>query len=162
MRWNHPQRGLVSPGDFIPVAEETGLIVPLGFQVLSAACQQARQWSCNGRALTMSVNISARQLYLPEMVPLVAQALEESGLAPENLILEITESAIVERTEQMLQTMTELKNLGVKLAIDDFGTGYSSASLTCARFPSIISKLTANSFLMLTAKTARAPLSLRW
>ena len=127
VRWNHPTRGMISPGEFIPLAEETGLIIPMGFQILTAACHQAQAWNGAGeRDWIMSVNISARQLYLPEMVPLVAQALQESGLKPERLILEITESAIVERTQQMLQTLGALKELGVKLAIDDFGTGYSS------------------------------------
>lgn len=127
IRWNHPTRGLVVPGEFIALSEETGLIVPLGFQVLAAACAQAVAWNAaSAHPLSMAVNISARQLHLPEVVPLVAQALEESGLDPQHLILEITESAIVERTEQVLVTMNELKKLGVSLAIDDFGTGYSS------------------------------------
>ena len=127
VRWNHPTRGLVMPGEFIALSEETGLIVPLGFQVLGAACRQAVAWNRTSvEPLSMAVNISARQLHLPEMVPLVAQALEASGLDPQNLILEITESAIVERTDQVLVTMNELKKLGVSLAIDDFGTGYSS------------------------------------
>ncbi len=127
VRWRHPQRGLVPPGEFIPIAEETGLIVPLGFQVLKSACEQARLWSRQvSRPLTMAVNVSARQLQMPEMVPLVARVLEESGFAPGCLILEITESAIVERTGAMLDTLNALKALGVKLAIDDFGTGYSS------------------------------------
>ena len=127
VRWNHPSRGLVMPGEFIPLAEETGLIVPMGFGVLSSACAQAVAWNrSSAQPLSMAVNISARQLHVPEVVPLVARALEESGLAPQHLILEITESAIVERTEQVLATMNELKALGVSLAIDDFGTGYSS------------------------------------
>ena len=127
VRWQHPRRGLVMPGDFIPVAEETGLIVPLGFQVLRAACAQAKAWSeREGRPLSMAINISARQLHLPEIVPLVAEALEESGIDPRCVILEITESAIIERTGHMLKTLHSLRDLGVKLAIDDFGTGYSS------------------------------------
>ena len=127
IRWNHPSRGLVMPGEFIALAEETGLIVPMGFGVLRSGCAQAVAWNrSSAHPLHMSVNISARQLHLPEVVPLVARALQESGLAPSNLILEITESAIVERTEQVLATMNQLKGLGVSLAIDDFGTGYSS------------------------------------
>ena len=127
VRWNHPARGLVMPGEFIALAEETGLIVPLGFEVLSAACAQAVAWNAaSAHPLSMAVNISARQLHVPEVVPLVALALEESGLDPRHLVLEITESAIVERTAQVLVTMNELKELGVSLAIDDFGTGYSS------------------------------------
>ena len=127
VRWNHPTRGLVMPGEFIALSEETGLIVPLGFQVLQAACAQAVAWNASSeKPISMAVNISARQLHLPEVVPLVALALQESGLAPQLLVLEITESAIVERTQQVLVTMSELKKLGVSLAIDDFGTGYSS------------------------------------
>ncbi len=127
VRWQHPQRGLVSPGDFIPIAEETGLIVPLGFMVLKSACEQAKIWSMGlDKPLIMAVNVSARQLQLPEIVPLVARVIEESGFAPACLILEITESSIVERTGAMLDTLNALKALGVKLAIDDFGTGYSS------------------------------------
>ena len=127
VRWNHPTRGLVMPGEFIALSEETGLIVPLGFQVLAAACAQAVAWNASSaHSLSMAVNISARQLHLPEVVPLVAVALKESGLDPRLLVLEITESAIIERTKQVLATMSELKKLGVSLAIDDFGTGYSS------------------------------------
>ncbi len=127
VRWNHPTRGLVMPSEFIALAEENGLIVPLGFQVLEAACRQAVAWNRNSaHPLSMAVNISARQLHLPDVVPMVARALEQSGLDPCELILEITESAIVERTKQVLTTMNELKTLGLTLAIDDFGTGYSS------------------------------------
>ncbi len=127
VRWTHPQRGLVSPGDFIPIAEETGLIVPLGFMVLKSACEQAKIWSVGlEKPLFMAVNVSARQLQTPEIVSLVAQVIEESGFSPSHLILEITESSIVERTGDMLDTLNALKALGVKLAIDDFGTGYSS------------------------------------
>ncbi len=127
VRWNHPQRGLISPGDFIPIAEETGLIVPLGFMVLKGACEQAKIW-CAGleKPLLMAVNVSSRQLQMPEIVPLVARVIEESGFSPACLILEITENSIVERTGDMLDTLNSLKSLGVKLAIDDFGTGYSS------------------------------------
>ena len=127
VRWNHPTRGLVMPGEFIALAEENGLIVPLGFQVLDAACRQAVAWNrVSSYPLSMAVNMSARQLHLPDVVPMVARALDQSGLNPQQLILEITESAIVERTEQVLATMNELKTLGLTLAIDDFGTGYSS------------------------------------
>ncbi|PQV64718.1 PAS domain S-box-containing protein/diguanylate cyclase (GGDEF) domain-containing protein [Abditibacterium utsteinense] len=127
VRWQHPQRGLVSPGDFIPIAEETGLIVPLGFMVLKSACEQAKLWSADlEKPIFMAVNVSARQLQLPEIVPLVARVIKESGFSPSCLILEITESSIVERTGAMLDTLNSLKALGVKLAIDDFGTGYSS------------------------------------
>ncbi len=127
VRWNHPQRGLISPGDFIPIAEETGLIVPLGSLVLKAACQQAKIWSAGlEKPLFMAVNVSARQLQMPDIVSRVAQVIEESGFSASHLILEITENSIVERTGDMLDTLNALKSLGVRLAIDDFGTGYSS------------------------------------
>ncbi len=127
VRWEHPTRGLVSPSDFIPIAEETGLIDPLGEWVLREACEQAQKWWRAGVGpLTMAVNVSSHQLRRDDIVSTVAQVLEETGFAPQNLILEITESAVMERTGEMLRTLDALKDLGVKLAIDDFGTGYSA------------------------------------
>lgn len=127
VRWEHPERGLVPPGDFIPIAEETGLIAPLGFLVLRDACFQARKWSgTHGLPLTMAVNVSPHQLRMNDVVSAVSRVLEETSFPPENLILEITESAIVERTGETLETLNALKDLGVSLAIDDFGTGYSA------------------------------------
>ncbi|MGH2736751.1 MAG: putative bifunctional diguanylate cyclase/phosphodiesterase [Actinomycetota bacterium] len=132
VRWNHPERGQIVPADFIPLAEETGLIVPLGRWVLQEACRQAVLWRASpgdGAAkLHVSVNISARQLQEPEFVEEVCSALTDSGLAPESLLLEITESALITDKEVIVERFHALKRLGVRLAIDDFGTGYSSLS----------------------------------
>ncbi len=127
VRWEHPERGLVSPVDFIPIAEETGLIAPLGEWVLREACIQAQKWSrSHGLPLTMAVNVSPHQLRMNDIVASVALVLEETNFPPGNLILEITESAVVERTGETLEMLNALKDLGVSLAIDDFGTGYSA------------------------------------
>ena len=127
VRWEHPERGLVPPGDFIPIAEETGLIAPLGAWVLREACIQAQTWRArHGLPLTMAVNVSPHQLRMDDFLASVARVLQETGFPPANLILEITESAIVERTGETLETLNALKTLGVSLAIDDFGTGYSA------------------------------------
>lgn len=131
VRWNHPKRGVVQPDDFIPVAEETGLIVPLGRWVLREACRQAFDWwrdMPDTDRMSVAVNVSGRQLQDPSFVADVAEALADSGLVPARLVLEITETVIMHRTEAMLQRLEELKALGVHLAIDDFGTGYSSLS----------------------------------
>jgi diguanylate cyclase (GGDEF)-like protein len=135
LRWNHPKRGLLGPGDFIDLAEESGLIVSIGAWVLRRACSQAAAWRrVHGRDLTMAVNVSARQLQDPGLVGEIATALRDSALDPGALILEITESATVGNTEGVIARLAELKELGVGLAIDDFGTGYSSLSYL-RRFP---------------------------
>jgi diguanylate cyclase (GGDEF)-like protein/PAS domain S-box-containing protein len=132
VRWDHPERGLVAPADFIPLAEETGLIIPIGRWVLREACHQGQQWqlplpgSDGGVPLTITVNISGRQLQHPGLVEEVAAALADSGLDPRRLVLEITESVTIQYTAAMLHKLHALKALGVRLAIDDFGTGYSS------------------------------------
>lgn len=129
VRWNHPKRGLVPPGDFIPLAEETGLIVPLGDWILYEACRQCRAWQDAGlEPVAVSVNVSARQFKEKAWAVRVAAALEECGLDPRYLELEVTESLIMQDLTGALQRMRELKALGVKLSIDDFGTGYSSLS----------------------------------
>ena len=131
VRWAHPVRGLVPPLDFIPLAERTGLIIPLGEWVLREACRQAQAWrkARPDRApLMMSVNLSGVQLRHPGLVATVSLALEDSGLPPELLILEITESVLAHETEDVIRRLRQLKGLGVSLAIDDFGTGYSSLS----------------------------------
>ena len=131
MRWNHPERGLVPPAQFIPVAEDTGLILPIGRWVLREACRQAHAWQERFEAaapITMSVNLSANQLQHPRLLDEVTEALTESGLAPEHLTLEITESVMMADIEVAASRLQELESLGVKLAIDDFGTGYSSLS----------------------------------
>ncbi|MGZ4146568.1 MAG: putative bifunctional diguanylate cyclase/phosphodiesterase [Actinomycetota bacterium] len=129
IRWNHPQRGMVPPLEFIPLAEETGLIVEIGRWVLEEACLQAVQLQERfpmRESLHMAVNLSARQLQRPEIAEDVAEILEQTGLDASHLILEITESVMMADVELSLQRLTNLKELGVKLAVDDFGTGYSS------------------------------------
>jgi len=137
VRWNHPLRGLVSPADFIPVAEETGLIVPIGEWVLNEACARVRQWqieSPSHRSLSLSVNLSARQVAQPDLLDRIKEALENSRLNPHCLKLEITESVVMENAEAAAQMFKQLRSLGVQLSIDDFGTGYSSLSYL-HRFP---------------------------
>ncbi|MGH9189845.1 MAG: putative bifunctional diguanylate cyclase/phosphodiesterase [Acidimicrobiales bacterium] len=129
VRWQHPERGMVSPADFIPSAEATGLIVPLGRFVLREACAQAAVWErqrASASPLRVSVNVSSLQLAQPGWADDVAQALEESGVAPSQLVLEITESALMEDLDVVVPHLEDLRRLGVRIAIDDFGTGYSS------------------------------------
>jgi EAL domain-containing protein (putative c-di-GMP-specific phosphodiesterase class I) len=143
LRWMHPLRGLVHPLDFIPLAEETGLIVPIGRWVLHEACRQAvdlQRRFPSDPPLRMSVNLSARQLQRPEIVGEIAETLMESGLVPGNLIIEITESVMMRDMDLSIQRLAELKELGVKLAVDDFGTGYSSLNYI-RRFPVDILKV---------------------
>ena len=137
VRWNHPERGLVPPNDFIPLAEETRLIVPIGQRVLWEACRRAREWDSlrpEGPTVEVSVNLSARQFRDPGLLEDVARVLGETGLHPGALTLEITEGVLTEDTPVVLATVQYLKLLGVKLAIDDFGTGYSSLAYL-KRFP---------------------------
>ena len=131
VRWNHPLRGMVMPGEFLPVAEETGLIVPLGRWVMREACRQMAEWQRNHPQqppLTISVNASSRELADPDLVPNVARILRETGLDPKSLRIEVTESSIVEDHDRTASTLRRLKELHVSLEIDDFGTGYSSLS----------------------------------
>jgi diguanylate cyclase (GGDEF)-like protein len=129
VRWQDPQRGLISPMDFIPIAEETGLIVPIGDWVLREACAQARSWHDLGLGeIPVAVNLSARQFSAPSLDESVAQALQACDCPASLLQLEITESSIMDQVEQALETMHRLTALGVQLTIDDFGTGYSSLS----------------------------------
>ncbi|WP_223459019.1 MULTISPECIES: EAL domain-containing protein [unclassified Pseudomonas] len=129
VRWDHPTMGRVPPGDFIGLAEETGLIGPIGEFVLRQACWQACEWQRQGlEAIRVSVNLSVHQLRQGKLVSLVRQVLEETGLAPHLLELELTESQLLDSVEHIIATFQQLRDLGVKLAIDDFGTGYSSLS----------------------------------
>jgi diguanylate cyclase (GGDEF)-like protein len=143
VRWQHPTRGLILPGEFIHIAEETGLIVTIGRWVLREACFQARSWQTeypSASPITVAVNVSARQIHQPGLVEVVAEALRDSGLPAETLILEITESLVMQNAELAIERLHELKALGVRLAIDDFGTGYSSLSYL-RRFPVDILKI---------------------
>ena len=126
IRWSHPSRGLVGPDDFIPMLEESGLIVDVGRWVLDEACRQAAVWKRHGHDLTMSVNVSMRQLETPAFIEHVRNALESSELEPSTLLLEITETALMRDADATIARLTKLKSLGVLIAIDDFGTGYSS------------------------------------
>ena len=135
-RWQHPVRGLISPASFIPLAEETGLIIPLGRWVLGEACREAATWPAgdSGTAPSIAVNISTRHLAEADIVSDVVLALAEAGLDPARLVIEITETGLVDDTDVVLHALNDLKGVGVHLAVDDFGTGYSSLSYL-RRFP---------------------------
>ncbi len=126
VRWRHPRRGLLSPGDFIPLAEETGLIVPIGLWVIEEACRRVASLSGPAATTHVSVNLSARQLQESDIVEQVEAALARAGLPPERLVLEVTESLIMVDPRAMIPRLRSLKELGLRLAVDDFGTGYSS------------------------------------
>jgi EAL domain-containing protein (putative c-di-GMP-specific phosphodiesterase class I) len=130
-RWKHPIRGQISPAQFIPIAEETGLIEPLGMWVLEEACRQAMRWQTamrSAQTLVMSVNVSGRQFQTPGLVDQIKRVLDETGLAPNLLKLEVTESVLMWDLDGTAARMKTLADIGVRLAIDDFGTGYSSMS----------------------------------
>ncbi|MEH1942355.1 MAG: EAL domain-containing protein [Nostoc sp.] len=129
VRWQHPERGLISPAEFIPIAEETGLIIPIGQWVLRESCQQLRQWQLQFPAikpLTLNVNLSGKQFSQPHLIEQIGQILQDTNLSPSNLKLEITESAIIASPEKATIVLKQLKAFGLQLCIDDFGTGYSS------------------------------------
>jgi diguanylate cyclase (GGDEF)-like protein/PAS domain S-box-containing protein len=142
LRWQHPCRGLVSPAEFIPVAESSGMIVAIGEWVLRQACRDARRWAGipGGGHLTVSVNVSGRQLQTSELSSAVPQALLEAGLAAERLTLEMTETVMIDGNDETLAVLHELRRLGIRLAVDDFGTGYSSLS-RLHRFPIDVIKI---------------------
>ena len=130
MRWFHPVDGMIPPDHFIPLAEKTGLIIPIGEWVLREACSRGAV----SKGLRMAVNLSARQFHQQNLVSTVREILDETGMPPENLELEITESAVIYDVETAIVTMSELSALGVSISLDDFGTGYSSLSYL-KRFP---------------------------
>jgi len=141
IRWVHPERGLLPPGDFVPIAEDSGLIVPIGQWVLREACRQARAWIDEGRRpLAVAVNISAVEFRDPRFLENVRTVLDDSGLAPRYLELELTESSLMQHAESSARVLQALKDIGVQVAIDDFGTGYSSLSYL-RRFPTNVLKI---------------------
>lgn len=141
LRWKHCKRGWISPADFVPAAEETGLILPLGKWVLQAACRQIREWQHTPlNRISMSVNISPQQVYLDDLVGIVKEAVADTGIRPELLDLEITESLLMRDIEATIEALHRLKDFGVSLSIDDFGMGYSSLSYL-KRFPIDVLKI---------------------
>ena len=125
LRWNHPVKGLISPADFMPIAEETGLIVPIGEWVLRTACKETANWP---EQVKVAVNLSPAQLKSKNLMAIVMSALEDGGMRPERLQLEITETMLMQNTFATLGMLHQLRKLGVQIAMDDFGTGYSSLS----------------------------------
>jgi EAL domain-containing protein (putative c-di-GMP-specific phosphodiesterase class I) len=137
LRWVHPEQGFISPLKFIPVAEETGLIIPVGYWVLREACEQLRSWQKEFPStppLSVSVNLSGKQFAQPGLIDRIKEILAQSGIDPGSLKLEITESAIIDNTETAAAMLKQIKALGIKVSLDDFGTGYSSLSYL-HRFP---------------------------
>ena len=130
LRWLPPGADPVSPALFIPVAEETGLIIPIGTWVLEQACLQLKRWQQDDktRSLTLAINVSARQFHQPDFVDLVAERVARSGIQPEKLKLELTESVVLTHVDEVVERMQKLKALGVSFSLDDFGTGFSSLS----------------------------------
>lgn len=128
LRWHHPSRGLVPPGRFVGLAEETGLIVPIGGWILETACAQAVAWAAAGGPASVAVNVSPRQLHRSDLVATVRNALAASGLLPDRLVLELTESSLLEDVDSAAATLAALKTIGVRIALDDFGTGYASVA----------------------------------
>jgi len=134
IRWEHPVRGVVQPDDFIPLLEETGLIVDIGKWVLDEACSQGAAWRAAGYPIGMAVNVSGRQLDTDQLVTDIEGALSQSDLDPGALTIEITETTLMRNVEETARRLTAIKRLGVRIAIDDFGTGYSSLA-HLQRFP---------------------------
>jgi EAL domain-containing protein (putative c-di-GMP-specific phosphodiesterase class I) len=128
VRWNHPERGMIAPGDFIEIAEENGAILPIGRWVLAEACRQAREWGTGPGAPFLCVNVSAREIQQPDFVESVDRTLTEAGFEAHRLSLEITETALLRATPATIRTLESLRSLGVRIVIDDFGTGYFSLS----------------------------------
>ncbi|HKN18697.1 MAG TPA: EAL domain-containing protein, partial [Dissulfurispiraceae bacterium] len=129
VRWQHPDRGLIPPGQFIPLAEAGGLIIPIGEFVLHIACLQNKMWQEAGiKPISVAVNLSSRQFDQKDLIKMVRDALNETRLSPQYLELEVTESTVMRNPEEAIQTLKELKEMGIRIAVDDFGTGYSSLS----------------------------------
>ena len=143
VRWQHPEQGIVSPAEFVPMAEETGLIIPIGQWVLQEACRQMKAWHTtfpDQPPLSISVNLSGRQFSHPSLIKQIGQILADTELDAHSLKLEITESAIMENTESAMDMMLQLKAMGIQLSVDDFGTGYSSLGYLY-RFPMDLLKI---------------------
>jgi EAL domain-containing protein (putative c-di-GMP-specific phosphodiesterase class I) len=135
IRWRHPKHGLVTPDEFVDVAEETGLIIPIGQWIIEESCRQVAEWQKSfDMPLSVSVNLSAKQLMHPRLTSQIKDVLLASGLVPSHLKLEVTESTVMEHSERSLKVLSELDELGVALSTDDFGTGFSSLSYL-QRFP---------------------------
>lgn len=128
LRWHHPTEGKISPNEFIPIAEDIGTIVPLGYWVLNTACHQLKVWQNikQDSSLSISVNLSGKQLFQPDLVERISEILQRADLVPSSLRLEITESVLIENLSEASIRLKQISALGVELAIDDFGTGYSS------------------------------------
>jgi EAL domain-containing protein (putative c-di-GMP-specific phosphodiesterase class I) len=135
VRWNHPHRGHLLPGSFIPIAEDSGLIVPLGEQILREAIAQSTRWRTSFAApadgLSVAINLSGRQLAHPELVDVVRSALEDADADPSLVTFEITETVLLDDVDTVVGSLNDLKDLGVRLSLDDFGTGYSSLTYLC-------------------------------
>ncbi len=159
VRWQHPDRGLIQPLEFIPLAEETGLILPLGKWILSAACHQAYEWQMRfpeAPGMKVNVNISGRQIKQPDFVLMVAQVLQDSHLDPRRLVLEVTETVCLDNLATVVATLEALQRLGVETQIDDFGTGYSSLSYL-QRLPIHSIKIDRSFIHTIDSKTGSAP-----
>jgi EAL domain-containing protein (putative c-di-GMP-specific phosphodiesterase class I) len=134
IRWRHPERGLLLPDRFIPIAEEIGVIIPIGYWTLQRVCERAKRWEEQGTPLPIAVNLSAAQFHEPDLVDRLAQILKSTGVSPRALELEITESMVMRDPDRAVEVMNALRAMGVTLTIDDFGTGHSSLGYL-KRFP---------------------------